>query len=197
MCDEGRASVLRRQETLYATQVGARFIRFQFEAQRQGQRSGFSSIRVRGHITRHTRKCGCHARVFHHQELGTAVRHTPGDVLGVVVCIERHNHQPETQGRLVYRYPINAVFQAQGHAVTRHQPRMAKRLLPARRALPYRVRGEVDPLAISVVTIQNSLWCSKMIRQKAGEVVSKLWACGEHTKSLHHRVKIGATPSHP
>jgi len=52
------------------------------------------------------------AGIFQYQQARAGIVQTPGQVFRVVVRIQRHHHQAQTQRSLIDRYPVDAIFQA-------------------------------------------------------------------------------------
>ena len=119
------------------------------------------------------RRCGLreqtgHAAGLDHEQARAAVLDAPGDVLGVVVHVKRHDHQAEAERGLVGRDPVHAVFQAQRQAVAALKSFGPQQLLPACRASSHFPCRQVAPAVLEELAIEDALGRAELRPQQAG-----------------------------
>ena len=73
----------------------------------------------------------CHSRAFHDENASLGILDAPGDIFGIVVDVERHDHQAEAERRKIDGNPVDTVLHAQCNAVTLDQSQRRESRLPA------------------------------------------------------------------
>ncbi len=98
-----------------------------------------------------------HAASLRHEEPRAAVFQAPGDVLRIVVHVERHDDETEPERGLIGRNPVDAVSQAQRDAIASRKALGAQVLLPARGVRGDLARGNIAPATLEKLTVKNAL----------------------------------------